>query len=230
VYERARPDYPAEALDWILARLELTAGAQVVDVGAGTGKFARQLLARGMRVTAVEPLQPMREVLARVVPDVQTVEGTAEQIPLPDRTAQAVTAAQSFHWFDPERALPEMHRVLEPRGGLALLWNVRDETNELHQTYAETIRPYHAGAYPEQGDHAGALERPDLFDDFEAKTFRHVQLLDADGLAARAASVSFIARLPEDERAELLERVRALGPEGQFEFPYLTKVFTCRRR
>jgi ubiquinone/menaquinone biosynthesis C-methylase UbiE len=230
VYERARPDYPADALDWILARLELTPGAHVVDLGAGTGKFARQLLAHGLRVTAVEPLRPMREVLARVVPDVQTVEGTAEQIPLPDGAAHAVTAAQSFHWFDAERALPEMHRVLEPRGGLALVWNVRDETNELHQTYAETIRPYHSVAYPEQGDHAAALERSDLFEDFEAKTFRHVQLLDADGLAARAASVSFIARLPEDERAGLLERVRALAPEGQFEFPYVTKVFTCRRR
>ena len=172
----------------------------------------------------------MREVLARVVPDAETVEGTAEQIPLEDGTADAVSAAQAFHWFDAERALPEMHRVLVPRGGVALVWNIRDDSHELHQRYAETIRPYHGDAYPEQQDHAAALERSDLFAEFEARTFGHVQLLDADGLVARAASVSFIARLPEDERAELLERVRRLAPEGTFEFPYLTKVFTCRSR
>ncbi len=205
-------------------------GAHVVDVGAGTGKFARQLAARGLRVTAVEPLRAMSEVLQRVVPDVETIEGTAEEIPLPDGAADAVTAAQAFHWFDPDRALPELRRILRPRGGLALLWNVRDRTHELHQRYAEAIRPYHGDAYPEQEDQAGALERSDLFEGFEATTFPHVQLLDADGLVARAASVSFIAQLPEAERAELLERVRALAPEGTFEFPYLTKVFTCRRR
>jgi SAM-dependent methyltransferase len=230
VYEQARPDYPAAALDHIVEVLELEPGAHVVDVGAGTGKFARQLVARGLRVTGVEPIAEMREVFERVV-DAEVVEGTAESIPLDDGIADAVTAAQAFHWFDPDRALPELSRVLRPRGGVALIWNVRDESHPLHQAYAATIRPYKGDAYPTGSGHPGGepLAAP-LFTDVEEQVFPHQQLMDADGLVARAASVSFIARLPEDERAELLDRVRALAPPGTFEFPYVTKVFTGRSR
>jgi SAM-dependent methyltransferase len=230
VYEQARPDYPAAALDHIVEVLELEPGAHVVDVGAGTGKFARQLVARGLRVTGVEPIAEMREVFERVV-DAEVVEGTAESIPLDDGIADAVTAAQAFHWFDPDRALPELNRVLRPRGGVALIWNVRDESHPLHQSYAATIRPYKGDAYPTGGGHPGGepLAAP-LFTDVEEHVFPHQQLMDADGLVARAASVSFIARLSEDERAVLLDRVRALAPPGTFEFPYVTKVFTGRSR
>lgn len=230
MYEQARPDYPSEALDHIIDVLGLEAGAHVVDVGAGTGKFARQLVARGLRVTGVEPIAEMRKIFERVV-DADVVDGTAESIPLDDETADAVTAAQAFHWFDSDRALPELRRVLRPRGGVALIWNVRDESHPLHRAYAEAIRPYKVDAYPSGGAHPGGepLASP-LFTDVEERTFPHVQLMDADGLVARAASVSFIAQLPEDERDELLERIRALAPSGTFEFPYLTKVFTGHSR
>jgi SAM-dependent methyltransferase len=230
VYEQARPDYPADALDHIVEALALEQGAQVVDVGAGTGKFARQLVARGLRVTGIEPIAEMRAIFERNV-DADALEGTAESIPLEDGTADAVTAAQAFHWFDRDRALAEMTRVLRPRGGVALIWNVRDESHPLHQAYAEAIRPYKGDAYPGGSGHpAGEPLASPLFTDVEERTFPHVQLMDADGLVARASSVSFIAQLPEDERARLLERVRALAPPGRFEFPYVTKVFTARSR
>jgi SAM-dependent methyltransferase len=230
VYEQARPDYPADALDWIVETLDLRPGAHVVDVGAGTGKFARQLVARGLRVTGVEPIAEMRAIFERNV-DADALEGTAESIPLDDGTADAVTAAQAFHWFDRDRALAEMTRVLRPRGGVALIWNVRDESQPLQQAYAEAISPYKGDAYPGGSGHpdGGPLNSP-LIIDVEERTFPHVQLMDAEGLAARAASVSFIARLPEDERAGLLERIRALAPPGAFEFPYVTKVFTGHSR
>ena len=230
VYEQARPDYPSEAIDHIVEVLELEPGAQVVDVGAGTGKFARQLVARGLHVTGVEPIAEMRTIFERVV-DAEVIPGTAESIPLADGSADAVTAAQAFHWFDPDRALPELKRVLRPGGGIALIWNVRDKSHPLHQSYAEAIRPYKGEAYPDGGGHpAGKPLASPLFTDVEERTFPHVQLLDADGLVARAASVSFIARLGEDERAALLEGIRALAPPGTFEFPYLTKVFTGHSR
>jgi SAM-dependent methyltransferase len=184
-------------------------------------------------VTAVEPVRGMREVLGRVLPDVEAVDGTAEGIPLDDGVADAVTVAQAFHWFDAERALAEIHRVLRPGGGVALIWNVRDGSDPLQEAYAATIRPYR-GDYPDpQGDSeyfsASPLDSP-YFERYEQRTFRHVQMLDAEGLVARAASVSFISALPAEERARLLERVRALAPEGEFDFPYLTKVFTARSR
>src|SRR5215211_7533331 len=123
VYERARPDYPREAFDG----LALERGMHIVDVGAGTGKFTRELVTRGARVTAVEPVREMRDVLARVLPDVEVLEGTAEAIPVGDGVADVVTVAQAFHWFDATRALPEIHRVLRRGGLVALVWNVRDQ-------------------------------------------------------------------------------------------------------
>ena len=230
MYEQARPDYPSAALDHIVDALGLEPGAHVVDVGAGTGKFARQLVARGLRVTGIEPIAEMRRIFERVV-DADVVDGTAESIPLDDGVADAVTAAQAFHWFDPQRASSEVERVLRPRGGVALIWNVRDESHRLHRAYAEAIRPYKGDAYPAGTGHptGNPLATP-LFTDVEERTFPHVQLMDADGLVARAASVSFIARLPEDERAPLLERIRALAPPGTFEFPYVTNVFTGHSR
>ena len=181
-------------------------------------------------MTAVEPVAGMREVLQRVLPEVDVVEGTAEAIPLADGDADAVTVAQAFHWFDPDRALREFHRVLRRGGVVALIWNIRDRSHPLHQAYAETIRPHRGGDYPEMEEQGKALRDSPLFERYEEREFRLVQILDADGLVARASSVSFIAALPEDERNELLERVRALAPEGEFEFPYVTKVFTARSR
>jgi ubiquinone/menaquinone biosynthesis C-methylase UbiE len=230
LYERARPDYPEAGLDWIVESLGLSPGARVVDVGAGTGKFARQLAARGLQVTAVEPLDEMRAVLQKAVPEVEALAGTAEAIPAGDGFADAVTAAQAFHWFDVRRALPEMHRVLRKGGGVALVWNNRDESDDIQRAYAETIRRYRIHEYPEQQDTAGTLRASQLFERVEERTFEHVQRMTADGLVERAASVSFISQLPDDERSALLERVRRLAPEGAFDFPYLTKVFTAHRR
>ena len=201
----------------------------MVDLGAGTGKFTRDLVERGLRVTAVEPVQGMREVLERVLPDIRVLDGTAEAIPLADGEADAVTVAQAFHWFDPPRALPEIHRVLRPGGLVVLIWNVRDHTHEIHQRYAETIRPYRGGDYPEMQSYARYLAESDLFHGYVEHGFRHAQLLDADGLVARAESVSFIAALPVEERAALLEEVRALAPEGEFEFPYIARVSLARK-
>jgi SAM-dependent methyltransferase len=181
-------------------------------------------------VTGIEPIAEMRAVFERVV-EADVVEGTAESIPLGDGVADAVTAAQAFHWFDPDRAFPELKRVLRPRGGIALIWNVRDESHPLHQAYAETIRTYKGDAYPDGGarPEGRPLASP-LFTSLQERVFPHVQLLDADGLVARAASVSFIAQLPDEERADLFERIRALAPSGTFEFPYVTKVFTALSR
>jgi len=121
-YEATRPSYPDEVLDL----LPVANDAVVLDLGAGTGKLTRVLARRYARVTAVEPLDGMRGILERVVPGVEALAGSAEQIPLGDASVDAVFAAQAFHWFDHERAVAEIGRVLRPGGILALVWNGPD--------------------------------------------------------------------------------------------------------
>ena len=125
-YERSRPGYPDDAVSWLAG----TDPLDVVDLGAGTGKLTRSLVALGHRVTAVEPLPEMLAHLRDAVPEVTAVEGGAEAIPLPDASADIVTVAQAFHWFDHGPALDEIARVLRPGGRVALIWNVRDEGEE----------------------------------------------------------------------------------------------------
>src|SRR5919205_118513 len=121
-YERGRPGYPPEALDWLLP-----AGVRrVLDLAAGTGKLTRLLVARGLDVVAVEPSAGMRAEFARVLPGVPVLAGAAEDIPLDDANVDAVLVGQAWHWVDPERACPEIARVLTPGGRLGLVWNMRD--------------------------------------------------------------------------------------------------------
>lgn len=109
-YERHRPGYPEEALRWAAGRLGLEPGARVLDVGAGTGKLTRGLVAEGFEVVAVEPGAPMLDQLRTAVPEAETLEAPAESIPLPDETVDAAFAGQAYHWFDREQALPELRR------------------------------------------------------------------------------------------------------------------------
>jgi SAM-dependent methyltransferase len=228
VYERARPSYPAEAVDHLARALGLRAGATVVDLGAGTGKLTRLLVPTGARVVAVEPLPEMRAVLERVVPGIAAVEGTAEAIPLSDGAADAVTAAQAFHWFDPARALPEIHRVLRPGGRLGLIWNSRDLDDPLQARVEELISPYRE-THPQQMSRSwrAPLSESPLFGPAEEFSVHWDQTLTREELAERVLSTSAIAALPEDERAPLLDRVRAvIGDRSEpFPFRYRTDVF-----
>lgn len=162
-YERTRPQYAAEALAFIAERLPLR---QVLDLGAGTGKLTRQLVALATDVVAVEPGDAMRAVLERVVPEARALAGSAERIPLPDASIDVVTVGQAFHWFRADEALAEMHRVLRPGGGYALLWNRWDDDDPLlHELndLIERLRPEGTNEGPEvlaALRHAGGAELP----------------------------------------------------------------------
>ena len=142
VYERARPQYPAEAVAWLAEQLDLRAGRTVLDLGAGTGKLTRSLVETGARVIAVEPGDAMLEQLKVAVAGITALRGAAESIPLPDASVDAITVGQAFHWFRHEEAVPELHRVLRPRGGVALVWNSRDQEAPLQQEISELIAPW----------------------------------------------------------------------------------------
>jgi SAM-dependent methyltransferase len=226
-YERGRPGYPADAVEWLARALRLAPGRTVVDLAAGTGKLSRPLSATGVRVVAVEPIAEMR---ALIEPPIEAIEGTAEELPLAAGAADAVTVAQAFHWFDGDRALAEIHRVLRPGGGLALVWNRRTEGDELTAAVEEIIGP-HRGDAPAHasGRWRDAFDRTTLFGPLEERRFANSQRLDADGMALRFGSVSFIAALPDEERTEVLARLRGLVAAGPATIRYTTEVFLCRR-
>jgi SAM-dependent methyltransferase len=232
IYERARPSYPEEAVAWISERAKLGPGMTVVDVGAGTGKLTRLLLPTGARVVAVEPVPEMRAKLMEVAAGAEAVDGTAEQLPLPDASADAITVAQAFHWFDHERALPELHRVLKPGGLLVLIWNSRDLDDPLQREVEKLIKPLRKEVIAQEtGAWREPLRRSPLFLQPEEAWFRFEQNLTADGLCERVASTSFVAAMNEDERVALLLRVRALVADRgtSFAFRYVTEVYVAER-
>lgn len=211
-YELGRPEYPPAVVGALTAELRVPAGAPVLDLGAGTGKLSRALLAGGYDVIAVEPLDSMRELLAAQIGAEHVLQGTAERIPVPDGSVAAVTAADSFHWFDHSVALPEIKRVLTPAGGLAVLnttpdWGGVPWAHELGTLLMQT-RPEHPNfdgpPWQDAVRAAGGFGEP--------REVRVTVKLPAsvDRIAAHVASISWIAALPDDQRREVNARVREL--------------------
>ena len=232
-YERARPDYPAEAVDWLCDRLALGPGRTVVDLAAGTGKLTRLLVASGARVIAVEPVAGMRNALARAVPAVEILDGTAEAMPLPDGSADAVTVAQAFHWFSTADALSEIHRVLAPGGALALVWNRRDLDDPLAVALDEMVRR-HRGDVPthRSGRWRSVFEATELFGPLEEHFVAHCHELGRSGIVDRVMSTSVMAALGERERRAAIAELEELASQQAepIRLSYTTQVYVCRRR
>jgi len=205
-------------------------GAKVCDLAAGTGKLTRLLAATGAEVTAVEPVPGMRDQLAETTPDVAVLDGTAEAIPLAESSVDAVTVAQAFHWFRFDEALAEIGRVLRPGGGLAILFNERDERaswvkhwNEAIQWHSRVIARYQAT------DWTALLEGHG----FEQVASTHIdwnQPMTRELLAARVRSVSYIAEEHAEVQQHHVDRVLALvdGFDEPFDLPYVTHAWWCR--
>ena len=229
-YERARPGYPDDAVRWLAG----DEPCDVVDLGAGTGKLTRSLVALGHRVSAVEPLEEMLDRLRVAVPAAAALLGSAESLPLPDGSADVVTCAQAFHWFDPERALPEIARVLRPGGRIALVWNTRDDAQAWVAELTETV--IGRSEFRDDGVVAvtGSIDDSGLYGPVERASFRHVQLLGRGDLVELVRSRSQCAVLSEDERRPVLERVGTMfdthARDGVLAMPYVTECFRAVRR
>jgi len=201
-YERGRPSYPPEAIDWLLP-VSGSDVLEVLDLGAGTGKLTTRLVERGLDVVAVDPIPEMLELLSSSLPDTPAMLGTAEEIPLPDDSVDAVLVAQAWHWFDPERAVKEVARVLRPGGRLGLVWNNRDErlgwVKDLGGIIGHEVDPF-----------AQAAELPAPFTDVERQQVEWTSYLTPQALIDLVASRSYCITSPERVRTQTLERVREL--------------------
>ena len=223
-YERGRPDWPAAVLDAV----PVPAGADVVDLGAGTGKLTRVLARRYGRVVAVEPLEELRRILAHEVPAAEIVEGRAESLPLADASAEAVFVAQAFHWFANDEAVAEIARVLRPGGALVLLWNGAhpERPSPLPEPYRERFDALREEApLPDVAWEEVVARGP--FGPLHTAHVDHEQVSTRAQVLAFAASQSWIAYRPD--RAAVLEEVGALLPEVEYRFPLRAEVHWALR-
>ncbi len=232
-YERARPSWPEEAARWLVPEdAEL-----VVELGAGTGKLTRAVAALGVRVVAVEPDPRMLAVLRGL--ELEGVEGAAEAIPFGDGVADAVVAGSSVHWFELERALPEIHRVLRPGGRFGFGWNHRDDR---HPAVARMGEVVHAAQRRTRGprwrsrDWAVELSATGLFREVERALFEHVHELPREALRDHLRSYSGVAALPDDERrrifgevAGLLDSDESVSSDGRLRLPFVVTAYRAGR-
>jgi SAM-dependent methyltransferase len=249
-YDRFRPGYPDELFDVIQARLQLPARPTVVDLGAGTGRASLAMAELGWRVTSVEPGKAMLELLHAAATDaglvVSTVQASAEETGLDPESADLVTAAQAFHWFEKDRAMDEIARILRPGGGVALFWNVRDTERSAFVADYQELLARHAAAGADTGryeavgrdetrrafeTHTAAFEEPEI-----VTLHQEVQMTDEEfiGMAFTASYVR-TGMPPEVQDRFRIELAGALGRHGlndgqRFAVPYRIELWIARRR
>jgi SAM-dependent methyltransferase len=192
----------------------------VLDVGAGTGKLTRVLARRYAKVYAVEPLDGMRAILERVVPQAEALPGSATEIPLPDASVDAVFAGQAFHWFATDEAIAEIARVLRSRGVFADVWNEGDQSPDLPAAYRARVDALFSE--PRTGaedDVREAVIARGPFGKVHVDVVEHVQVQDRASCLTFMRSISYVAKRPEAEREALMAELAALLPEGEYRFP-----------
>jgi len=216
-YERGRPDYPPAVVGVLMAELGLAPGDPVADLAAGTGKLTRALVAGGLDVVGIEPLEGMRAVLAERVGEDRAVAGIAEAIPLPDGSQRAVTVADGFHWFDAPAALADIARVLGPGGGLALLSTVPDWTgaswaHELGTLIGEMRpeHPYFDG--PSWEDAVAAAGGWNVPREIRVTVDRPAY---PEAIPDYLQSMSWVAAMEDEARGEMVARAARLVEEGE---------------
>jgi SAM-dependent methyltransferase len=231
-YDRGRPGYPPEVVTIAARELELHARDRVADLGAGTGKLTVALRDAGLDVVAVEPLDGMRARLAAALPGVEVLAATAEQLPLPDGSLAACFSADAFHWFDPDLTPAELHRVLRPRGGVALVWHLPGWETDPPAWWSALVellkglRTDHPGFVGEQG--RDGFARHGGFEPFAHHTIRSTFATDREGVLAYVQSISYVAGHSDRDRvlAQVADIVRDVGPH---ESPVRTNLWITRR-
>ena len=237
-YASVRPSYPPRAVD-VLADEGLAPGSRVGDLAAGTGIFTRLLAAADYDVVAVEPIPAMREQLSAASPSLEVLDGTAESIPLPDGSLDAVTVAQAFHWFDAPLALTEIARVLRPGGVLLMTWNVRDDSVGWVRAWSDIVNRL-AGGRP-YDDHrerpwADVVAASGRFSPVRSERVPSSFPTTPEAVVERTRSTSFVAALEPEPRQAVLDAIAAMLAEdpdtagrSEFTFPNHTDVYWCHR-
>ncbi len=244
IYASARPTYPADSIRYIAEIAKLQPGAEVVDVGAGTGISSRIFASHGYEVIALEPNDDMRKTGEEActvfgAPPTQThiqyLAGTGERTGLEAGSADLVLCAQAFHWLAPEAALEEFHRILKPAAWVALVWNERDEQDAFTAAYGKALRqmaPQAEKTETRREEARQPLLASPLFVSAHKKTFSNSQTVDANGLIDRAFSASYAPKdeqMAEGLRTKLTSVFDDFQNNGLVDLKYETLVFLAKK-
>ena len=234
-YELGRPRWPDELIDRVAGELELGSDATVLDLGAGTGKLTRDLVPRFGRVIAVEPDDAMRAVLEEGVPEAESLAGSAEAIPLPDASVDAVFTAEAFHWYASDESVGEIVRVLRPRGGLVILWNLDfgDPDPPMGEEVDRVIDVAFAkGGAPGIGKVLSGFWREPIakgpFEPLQESEVERTVTRTRDQWLANMLSVSSIAALSDADREEFAARLHELVPDVRYRWSIRTVAYWTR--
>lgn len=237
-YKRFRPGYPEPVYQLLLDATRATENPVVADLGSGTGIFCGGLLRRGFRVIGVEPDDAMRRMAEEELAEIEnftSIKGTAEATFLPPDSVDAITATQSFHWFDAAACQVEFRRILRPGGTVALIWNEYDHANSpFIREYEFLLRRFSPTDIPALRRKT-AEEKAQFFwgpGKHDHLTFSHHQVLDREGLHGRADSTSHVPLPEEPEWKPFHEKLDDLfdrhARRGRLVFPYQTIVYIGR--
>lgn len=233
-YEAGRPDYPFEAVSWMLESMP-HGSRRIADVGAGTGKLTRVLAqAPDAEVVAVDPDAAMLATLRQSVPGVPTFQGTAERMLLPDASLDAVVLGQAWHWVDPAAASLELGRVVRTGGVLGLIWNIRDERTEWVRRLTDIMHSSPAERMVNgPGSDGPRIDAP--FTRIEKHQWDWTRAMSRRQLHQMALSRSYLITAPADERVEITRQMDELFDElglvgeSTIDLPYVTHAFRAVR-
>lgn len=238
LYQRVRPNYPAEIVHWLIDNLKITPQSTAIDLGAGTGKFLKYLKQATANIIAVEPITEMLEQLKIVHPEVQIQQAFSHQILLNSNSIDAILCAQSFHWFANFETLTEIHRLLKPNGSLGFVWNQRDESVDWVKALADFIQQFESDTprFHSQ-EWQNVFEQQNLFDFIGKQAFVQYQVGTVEDVVSdRLLSTSFIAAMPLNQQLQLKQKFEDIVyqytekmPQDQIAFPYITYAFHYKK-
>jgi ubiquinone/menaquinone biosynthesis C-methylase UbiE len=237
-YERGRPEYPKEAVDYLVQILKIGPRSRVLDLGAGTGKFTRLLVPTQAHLTAVEPVEAMRAIFVSALPGVECLVGNAEKIPASESTFDVIVSAQAFHWFDAKAALLEMNRVLKPNGKVGLVWNLRDDSIDWVSKLSEILSA-RSTTVPRYGTYQWkrVFDQSQVFTPLEKRSFKYRQKGTKETVMDLVRSRSYVGSLRDEDRKTVLGRVGELlenhpqtKRKEEINIPYVTDVYWCSKK
>jgi ubiquinone/menaquinone biosynthesis C-methylase UbiE len=217
-YARFRPKYPEVILSYMAEELGFSNSSIVADIGSGTGILSELFLKNGNPVLGVEPNGEMRkaaEALLTEYPSFRSVNGSAEATALPNQSVDFITAAQSFHWFNPTTTRKEFLRILKPHGWVVLIWNTRRDSSPFMQAYNRVVNAYANEAHHVKHEDVSEETIRNFLGQYKSRVFDNHQLLNFEGLVGRLLSSSY-APLPGDSTYRpMMEELRGIYESNQ---------------